>query len=173
MDAAVADAEKSVTRMRGHLLAGLIATVSALTIAGCATVGNDAGTDGDRFAWQRRDGTALFGVPNSEASLIIECRPDERAVHLLLVGREDERSEPVRIVVDGVGFSGVEVPAPADGMGISHVAIPIDDPVVIRIGRGAQRIAFQYSGSHGSVPAGAVPAAMISDCRKRMGRTAR
>lgn len=157
--------------MRGRTLQRLAAAGLALAVAGCATV-ETGGGDG-RFAWQHKDGTALFGVPASEASLIIECRPDERAIHLVLVGTEDDILETVKVVVDGVGFSGVEVAGPADGIGTSHVAIPIDDPVVIRMGKGARRIAFQYAGSQGSVPAGAVPAAMISECRERIGRIAR
>ena len=133
-----------------------------LGLAGCAS---DAGVEGARwFSGTSDDGrpTALYGLPDSAAFFLFECRPAERGLAFRTVDSDlFDGARPITIAVGRVRFVGEERLERGDGMAIARSRIPLDHPLTDALALGREPIRFRG----GRVPGSPLLYDLIRACR--------
>lgn len=146
----------------------LSVTLGLALLAGCALTPRSG--EASRWLYRTADAgqpMALYGPPESEAFLVLECLRPERAIAFRTVDVEPfAGTRPITIRIGTARFVGAEQLEPGEGMAISRSLIPLAHAVVDELARGRGPLIVGAAGRRGRVPGGDVLVRLVAACRE-------
>ena len=147
----------------------------SLALGALLPIGTLLAASADTFRWYYKPNygvdaeplpLALYSLPDTLASYVFECHWQSNTLDL--VAFEGEIFEGKRRFVVRVGdarFVGQEQLDPPDALVTSRMSIPLDHPVVERLGDKPQRIAITAVGWPRALPGSPIVSRVIRECR--------